>query len=84
MVAIIKVLLAFDNKRGVKRMTIQQRVSKKGVVSYCIRVSLGYTGGQQVIKSMTWKPDEGMKPKAVDKELNRIAVLFEENRLLLF
>lgn len=59
-------------------MTIQKRVSKKGVVSYCIRVSLGYIGGQQVIKSMTWKPDEGMKSKAVEKELNRIAVLFEE------
>ena len=78
-VAIIKVLLAFDNKRGVKRMTIQKRVSKKGVVSYLIRVSLGYNkSGQQIVKSMTYKPESGMKPKAVEKELNRQAVLFEE------
>ena len=60
-------------------MTIQKRVSKKGVVSYLIRVSLGYNkSGQQIVKSMTYKPESGMKPKAVEKELNRQAVLFEE------
>lgn len=59
-------------------MTIQERKSKKGVISYLIRVSLGYKDGQQIIKSMTYKPEKGMTPKAVEKELNRQAVLFEE------
>ncbi len=59
-------------------MTIQERKSKKGAVSYLIRVSLGYKDGQQIIKSMTYKPEKGMTPKAVKKELNRQAVLFEE------
>ena len=59
-------------------MTIQKRVSKKGDISYLIRVSLGYKNNQQIIKSMTFKPEKGMKPKAIEKELNRQAVLFEE------
>ena len=59
--------------------TISKRTSKKGEVSYLIRVSLGYNkSGQQIVKSMTYKPESGMKPKAVEKELNRQAVLFEE------
>lgn len=59
-------------------MTIQKRVSKKGEVSYLIRVSLGYIGDQQIIKSRTWKPEKGMSPKKIEKEVNRQAVLFEE------
>lgn len=59
-------------------MTIQKRISKNGVISYLIRVSLGYKNGQQVVHSMTYKPEPGMKPKAIEKELNRQAVLFEE------
>ncbi len=59
-------------------MTIQKRVSKKGDISYLIRVSLGYKNNQQIIKSMTFKSEKGMKPKAIEKELNRQAVLFEE------
>lgn len=59
--------------------TISKRTSKKGDVSYLIRVSLGYNkDGQQIVKSMTYKPESGMKPKSVEKELNRQAVLFEE------
>lgn len=59
--------------------TISKRTSKKGEVSYLIRVSLGYNKkGQQIVKSMTYKPESGMKPKAVEKELNRQAILFEE------
>ena len=51
--------------------------------SYLIRVSCGYdTNGQQIVKSMTWKPSTDaymhpMSPKQIDKELNRIAVEFE-------
>lgn len=52
---------------------------KKRGGSYLIRVSCGYdTKGKQVIQSMTWKPDDKMTPKQVEKELNRQAVMFEE------
>ena len=30
---------------------------------------------------MTWKPEEGMTPKLIEKEVNRQAVLFEEKCL---
>ncbi len=54
--------------------TIQKRNG-----SYSIRVSCGYdTRGKQIIQSMTWKPDEGMTPKQIEKELKRQSVLFEE------
>lgn len=54
--------------------TIQKRNG-----SYSIRVSCGYdTKGKQIIQSMTWKPDEGMTPKQIEKELKRQSVLFEE------
>jgi integrase len=47
--------------------------------SYQIRVSCGYnTNGNQVERSMTWKPDAKMTPKQIEKELNRQAVMFEE------
>lgn len=58
--------------------TIKERRGKKGV-SYQIRASCGYdVEGRQIMRSMTWKPEPGMKPKAVEKELHRQAVLFEE------
>ncbi len=48
--------------------------------SYVIRVSCGYNAeGKQIYQSMTWKPDEGMTAKQIEKEVNRQAVLFEEN-----
>lgn len=54
--------------------TIQKRKN-----SYSIRVSCGYdTRGKQIIQSMTWKPDDGMTPKQIEKELKRQSVLFEE------
>ena len=47
--------------------------------TYQIRVSCGYDiRGVQQFQSMTWKPDEGMTPKQIEKELNRQAILFEE------
>lgn len=53
-------------------------IQKRGD-SYSIRVSCGYDSkGKQVIQSMTWKPDEGMTKRQVEKELNRQAVMFEE------
>ena len=50
--------------------------------SYEIRVSCGYdVNGKQKFQQMTWKPDEGMTPKQIKKEVNRQAVLFEEKCL---
>ena len=59
-------------------MTIRKRVSKKGVSSYQFRVSLGYKDGQQIVKCMTWTPEEGMTQKQIKKEVTRQGVLFEE------
>ena len=59
-------------------MTIRKRVSKKGVSSYQFRVSLGYKDGQQIVKCMTWTPEEGMTQKQIKKEVTRQSVLFEE------
>lgn len=46
--------------------------------SYRIIASCGYAGGRQVKKRMTWTPEPGMTPKQIEKELNKQAVLFEE------
>ena len=47
--------------------------------SYRIKVSCGYDcSGKQVTQSMTWTPPAGMKPKQIEKELSRQAILFEE------
>lgn len=52
---------------------------KKRGNSYLIRVSCGYdVNGRHKEQSMTWKPDEGMTKRQVEKELNRQAVMFEE------
>lgn len=59
-------------------MTIRKRTSKKGVVSYQFRVSLGYKDGQQIIRTMTWTPDGKMTPRQIEKEVTRQSVLFEE------
>ena len=60
-------------------MNIQRRTSRKGEISYLFRVSLGYdANGQRIVRSMTWKPEKGMSPKKVEREVNRQAVLFEE------
>lgn len=58
-------------------MTILPRETKNGTV-YFIRVSLGYINGKQQTKGMTYRPEKGMSPRAIEKELNRQAVLFEE------
>lgn len=53
---------------------------KKRGDSYLIRVSCGYdVNGKHKEQSMTWKPDEGMIKKQIEKELNRQAVMFEES-----
>lgn len=58
---------------------ITQRTNKKGDISYLIRVFVDESrDGRQKMKSMTWRPDSGMSAKAIEKELNRQATLFEE------
>ena len=62
-------------KGGDKMATIRKRGN-----TYQIRVSCGYdVNGDQVVQTMTWKPDEGMSKKQIEKELNRQAVMFEED-----
>ena len=47
--------------------------------TYRIRVSCGYdSNGKQIMQSKTWKPAPGMTKKQIEKELQRQAVLFEE------
>jgi len=54
--------------------TVQKRNN-----SYLISASCGYdNNGKQIRKTMTWKPSPGMTPKQIEKELERQAVLFEE------
>jgi len=56
-------------------------ISKRGN-SYRIKVSCGYDiHGKQVIQSRTWKPDESMTERQIEKELQRQVVLFEEEYL---
>lgn len=55
--------------------TIQKRGS-----SFRIRVSNGYdSSGKQLFEGMTWKPPHNMTDRQIEKELNRIAVKFEES-----
>ena len=54
-------------------------IEKRGN-SYRIKVSCGYKAdGKQVTQKMTWTPQEGMTEKQIEKELQRQAVLFEED-----
>lgn len=50
--------------------------------TYQIRVSYGYdTQGNQVVRTMTWKPTEGMTSRQIEKEVQKQAMLFEEKCL---
>lgn len=54
-------------------------ITKRGG-SYRIKVSCGYDiNGKQMVQTKTWKPEEGMTPKQIEKEVQRQAVLFEES-----
>lgn len=53
-------------------------ITKRGD-SYRIKVSCGYDmDGKQLTKYFTWKPDNKMTTKQIEKEVQRQAVLFEE------
>ena len=54
---------------------------KKGK-GYEIRVCYGHDGnGRKLEKSRTWVPVPGMKPKQIEKELERQKLLFEDELL---
>ena len=54
--------------------TIQKRKN-----SYLITVSTGYDiSGKQIRRTMTYKPEDGLTKKQIEKEVKRQAVLFEE------
>lgn len=54
-------------------------VQKRGN-SYRIKVSCGYNSdGKQVIQSMTWKPNEKMTERQIEKELQKQIVHFEDS-----
>ena len=60
---------------------ISERKDKNGnVISYRIRVAQGYDANGKKLKplEMTWKPSPDMTPRQIEKELNRVAVEFEE------
>ncbi|MBW7572467.1 tyrosine-type recombinase/integrase [Caproiciproducens faecalis] len=47
--------------------------------AYFIMVSTGYdTTGKQIRKTMTWKPEEGMTERQIEKALNEQSVMFEK------
>ena len=53
-------------------------ITKRGN-SYRIKVSCGYDEhGKQVIRSMTWKPEDTMTPRQIEKEVIIQARLFEK------
>lgn len=58
--------------------TITERETKSGV-SYRIRASVGYdASGKQIMRSMTWTPKPTWGEAKIKKELERAAVMFEQ------
>lgn len=59
---------------------ITKRLHKDGTAAYTIRVykGKGVDGKQLKPYITTWKPPQGLKPKQVEKELQRFCALFEE------
>lgn len=59
--------------------TVKKHIAKNGKVSYYLRAYDGYDRfGRQIEHRMTWTPKPGMSEKAIQKELERQKVLFEE------
>jgi integrase len=62
-------------------MAITPRKNAKGeIVSYYIRVYKGYDKAGRRLKpyTMTWKPEAGMTKKQIEREVNKVAMQFEE------
>lgn len=55
-------------------------VSGKKGDSYQIRSFCGYDAkGKQIVRRKTWKPNPGMTPKQIEKELQRQCLLFDQD-----
>ncbi len=62
--------------------TIRERTLKNGKISYEIQVkATDKNTGKQVVKSMTWRPDDGMSDKKAQKEVILVADRFEREIL---
>ena len=62
-------------------MAITPRKNSKGeIISYVIRVYKGYDKAGRRLKphTMTWKPEVGMTKKQIEREVNKVAMQFEE------
>ena len=57
---------------------IQKRTNKKGVVTYRLKVSLGYENGNQITSSKTFKPDQSLSARQMEQAAQHEAYLFEE------
>ena len=58
---------------------IEERVSKKGELSYKLRVSCGYDSkGKQRTKCQTWHAEPGMSKRQARKEAERQFIIFED------
>jgi len=67
-----------ETRHFTRRNRKMATVTKRGE-TYRIRTSCGYgVDGKQVIKSMTYKPLPNMSDRQIEKEVQRQAVLFEE------
>lgn len=59
---------------------IKKHIAKNGKITYYIRAFDGYDSkGEQIVRSMTWKPPENLTQKQIEKELQRQVVMFEES-----
>ena len=58
---------------------IQKKTNAKGEAVYKIKVSCGYNSeGKQITRTKTYKPNPKMTAKQIEKEVNKQAVLFEQ------
>lgn len=58
---------------------IQKKTNAKGEAVYKIKVSCGYNSdGKQITRTKTYKPDPKMTARQIEKEVNKQAVLFEQ------
>jgi len=64
------------------RVLTMANIKKMSNSSYKITVSCGYdVNGKKIRQYKTWKPENGMTQKQAEREVNKIAVLFEQDCL---
>ncbi len=74
------------SEHTVRQLAVQDKIPHirtgqgKHGQSYQIRVSCGYdTKGNHKEQAMTWRSEPGMTERQIQKELNRVSVMFEES-----